>query len=165
MDGKIFCDKDFILSGYTRNYKKCKVCSEIIIGKSLRALASIYHPECFKCNLCNKMLENEQFTVNPQNKVLCLNDFHKMYSPKCGKCQDTIYPVEKTGILVRVEAMNHDFHVDCFACEICGQHLGGEDGSQCYPLSGLFMCKKCHVGCLHQEIRDRKQGDQTLSSY
>ena len=157
MDGKIFCSQDFLLSGHSRSQKTCKSCSEVIAGRSVQALASFYHPDCFKCSLCHTLLENDQFTVNTQNKVLCLPDFHKLYSPKCGKCEETIYPIEKTGILVRVRSMNQDFHLDCFVCEMCGQHLGGEDGSPCYPLSGVFLCKKCHVGCLHKEIIPRKR--------
>ena len=157
VDGKIFCKDDFILSGHSRTLKKCHGCSSPITGRCLQALSEFYHPYCFKCSICYKGLEADPFTINPTNKVMCLEDFHKLYSPKCAKCQDTIFPIENTGILVRVKASNRDFHLDCFCCEVCGERLGGEeDGAYCYPLSGIFMCKKCHVDCINDEEKNRE---------
>ena len=66
------------------------------------------------------------------------------------------------------KAMNQTFHVDCFACNICGCRLSDDPGERwthtpqelsavldakhcfrCYPLNGKALCSKCHVRKLH----------------
>ena len=155
MDGRIFCEKDYLLSGYSST-RQCKTCSGVITGPSVRLHDSHHHPACFTCSICHTRLDKE-CTMTPQKKVLCVKDYIKLYSPKCGKCGEIINPMENTRIVVRVQTSNQDFHLDCFSCEICGQQLGGEEGPACYPLSGLFMCKKCHVSCLNNEDTKKKK--------
>ena len=60
------------------------------------------------------------FTIDFDNKIYCVNDFHKIFAPKCAACGDGITPVEGTADTVRVVAMEKDFHVDCYICEVSG---------------------------------------------
>ena len=44
--------------------------------------------------------------------------FSRIFAPKCAACGEGITPVEGTSDTVRVVAMEKDFHVDCYVCEV-----------------------------------------------
>lgn len=44
--------------------------------------------------------------------------FSRIFAPKCAACGEGITPVEGTPDTVRVVAMEKDFHVDCYVCEV-----------------------------------------------
>ena len=51
--------------------------------------------------------------------------FYRIFAPKCNACGEGITPVEGTSDTVRVVAMEKDFHVDCYVCEV-GFHVISE---------------------------------------
>ena len=52
---------------------------------------------------------------------------------------------QNTGETVRVVAMEKDFHVDCYVCELCEMQLTDEPDKRCYPLDDHLFCKQCHI--------------------
>ena len=51
-----------------------------------------WHPQCFQCTQCAKNLDpNDYYEKN--GKPYCKDDFHKLFSPKCGGCQTPITDV------------------------------------------------------------------------
>jgi len=40
----------------------------------------------------------------------------------------------------RIIAMDKDFHVACYKCEVCDEKFTNEEGHGCYPLDGRLLC-------------------------
>ncbi|CAG9770382.1 unnamed protein product [Ceutorhynchus assimilis] len=141
LDGRPYCEED-----YLNTLEKCCVCQKPILDRILRATGKPYHPGCFCCVVCGKSLDGIPFTVDATNRVHCIEDFHKMFAPRCWVCKQPIMPEAGEEETVRVVALDHSFHIQCYKCEDCGLVLSSEaEGRGCYPLDGHVLCKSCNA--------------------
>lgn len=155
LDGNPYCEED-----YLNTLEKCCVCQKPILDRILRATGKPYHPKCFCCVVCGKSLDGIPFTVDATNRIHCIEDFHKIFAPKCWVCKEPIMPEPGEMETVRVVALDHSFHIQCYKCEDCGLVLSSEaEGRGCYPLDGHVLCKSCNAKRVQQltnHMTDRK---------
>ncbi|XP_004444592.2 PDZ and LIM domain protein Zasp isoform X14 [Drosophila pseudoobscura] len=110
----------------------CSKCAGKIKGDCLNAIGKHFHPECFTCGQCGKVFGNRPFFLEDGN-AYCEADWNELFTTKCFACG---FPVEAGDRWV--EALNHNYHSQCFNCTYCKQNL---EGQSFYNKGGRPFCK------------------------
>jgi len=100
---------------YATNCPKCGK----TIGKNdemIQAIGFRYHPRCFTCETCNKMLGETPF-LEQGGKIYCPADHAKLFSSKCAGCGEVI-----TNSVVH--ALGKTWHENHLKCSHCGNVVG-----------------------------------------
>ncbi|XP_056153993.1 LIM domain-containing protein 1 [Lampris incognitus] len=108
----------FAYSGVHPSPEVCDSCGQLIVDMVLQALGKSYHSACFRCVICRQSLEGLPFTVDTDNKVYCVRDYHKMQAPRCAVCGLAIIPSEGSTESIRVVSFNRNYHVECYGSEV-----------------------------------------------
>ncbi|XP_076177185.1 PDZ and LIM domain protein Zasp [Ptiloglossa arizonensis] len=110
----------------------CSKCNNKIKGDCLNAIGKHFHPECFKCSYCGKLFGNSPFFLE-EGLPYCEADWNELFTTKCFACG---FPVEAGDRWV--EALNNNYHSQCFNCTMCKKNL---EGQSFYAKGGRPFCK------------------------
>ena len=129
-NSKICC-----LQCYKNSFASCCVqCSEIILdGKSIIYNEKKYHPDCFRCQQCKKIIDESKFHVE-NGKPCCIQRYVRDFAPRCEQCLKTI------DVGRSIISDQKTYHPDCFRCGQCDKILTDrkfdvENGKPC--------CRQC----------------------
>ncbi|XP_018392099.1 PREDICTED: PDZ and LIM domain protein Zasp isoform X4 [Cyphomyrmex costatus] len=110
----------------------CNKCNNKIKGDCLNAIGKHFHPECFNCAYCGKLFGNSPFFLE-EGLPYCEADWNELFTTKCFACG---FPVEVGDRWV--EALNNNYHSQCFNCTMCKKNL---EGQSFYAKGGRPFCK------------------------
>jgi hypothetical protein len=102
----------------------CHICGRPLESEVVRALGSLFHPQCFRCSRCDSQLRGDTFALGPNDKPLCRacrDIVQRAGRPTCAACGQLIE--DDTAVV----AADLRFHCNCFRCAgECGRPLEGE---------------------------------------
>jgi hypothetical protein len=128
-EGQLFCERD-----YEQYFApRCGKCGRSIIGEIVNALRETYHMDCFTCVQCHRPIGGGSFHTE-EGKIYCDKDWAAMFQTKCYGCQFPIEPGDRW-----VEALNQNWHSECFNCSTCQVNL---EGQSFFAKGGRPYCKK-----------------------
>ncbi|XP_055854469.1 LIM domain kinase 1 isoform X2 [Episyrphus balteatus] len=113
----------------------CSGClNQIAENEYKTALGQHWHPECFRCSVCDNQLSSWYFERN--GLLFCKDDYWTQFGQSCQQCNVIITgPVMVAG--------DHKFHPECFLCQHCGTYIGDGDTYALIERSKLF-CGHCY---------------------
>ncbi|XP_018564664.1 PDZ and LIM domain protein Zasp isoform X2 [Anoplophora glabripennis] len=126
--GQLYCE--FCFEQYLA--PPCAKCSGKIKGDCLKAIGKNFHPECFNCVYCGKLFGNSPFFLE-DGSPYCEADWNELFTTKCFACG---FPVEAGDRWV--EALNNNYHSQCFNCTMCKKNL---EGQSFFAKGGRPFCK------------------------
>uniref|UniRef100_A0A8C9SGV1 Actin binding LIM protein family member 2 n=1 Tax=Scleropages formosus TaxID=113540 RepID=A0A8C9SGV1_SCLFO len=108
--------------------------------QSLVALDKHWHLGCFKCRICNKVLNAEY--ISKDGVPYCEVDYHAMYGIQCENCKKYI-----TGRVL--EAGDKHYHPTCARCARCDQMFG--EGEEMYLQGSSIWHPPCRQAARMEE--------------
>ncbi|XP_068164133.1 actin-binding LIM protein 2 isoform X6 [Antennarius striatus] len=113
--------------------------------QSLVALDKHWHLGCFKCKVCNKVLNAEY--ISKDGIPFCEMDYHAMFGIQCESCKKYI-----TGKVL--EAGEKHYHPSCARCARCEQMFA--EGEEMYLQGSSIWHPPCRQAA-KQEEKSKKQ--------
>ncbi|KAK1221531.1 hypothetical protein PQX77_015650 [Marasmius sp. AFHP31] len=97
----------------------CGGCHSSIVGRIVAAMGMKWHPGCFRCCVCDELLEHVSSYEGKDGRPYCHLDYHDAYAPRCYHCKTPI--VEERFISLDDAALGkRTYHEQHFFCSECG---------------------------------------------
>ncbi|MBW0502961.1 hypothetical protein O181_042676 [Austropuccinia psidii MF-1] len=114
----------------------CAKCGQSMTGQFVRALGTVYHLDCFRCQDCGKVVASKFFPVDQTQDgksqyPLCETDYFRRLGLICAQCGGALRGSYIT-------ALDMKFHVEHFTCSVCPTVFGPQDSY--YEHSGQVYC-------------------------
>ncbi|CAF1116215.1 unnamed protein product, partial [Rotaria sordida] len=115
---------------------QCSQCLKpISTDKILTCDTKKYHPDCFRCDQCNRSLADEKDLYEYNSKPCCYQCYNQRTAPECAKCHKLI----SVGKILKWN--ENKYHEDCFRCHQCNKSLG--DASNFCKHDSKPFCSEC----------------------
>ncbi|XP_076856060.1 actin-binding LIM protein 2 isoform X13 [Brachyhypopomus gauderio] len=122
--------------------------------QSLVALEKHWHLGCFKCKVCNKVLNAEY--ISKDGIPYCEMDYHAMYGIQCENCKQYI-----TGKVL--EAGEKHYHPTCARCVRCDQMFG--EGEEMYLQGSSIWHPPCRQAArLEEKTKVTRASSESITS-
>ncbi|XP_061922197.1 actin-binding LIM protein 2 [Entelurus aequoreus] len=118
----------------------CGCGKEFTNEQSLVALDKHWHLGCFKCKVCNKVLNAEY--ISKDGIPYCEMDYHAMFGIQCESCKKYI-----TGKVL--EAGEKHYHPSCARCARCEQMFA--EGEEMYLQGSCIWHPPCRQAAKQEE--------------
>ncbi|KAF8552092.1 LIM-domain-containing protein [Imleria badia] len=100
------------------NGLSCGGCNGPIVGRIVSAMGQRWHPNCFKCTICNELLEHVS-SYEHDGRPYCHLDYHETFAPRCFHCKTAI--IDERFITLDDPALGkRTYHEQHFFCAECG---------------------------------------------
>ncbi|GJN89320.1 hypothetical protein Rhopal_002300-T1 [Rhodotorula paludigena] len=114
----------------------CAKCELPMTGQFVRALGTVYHLDCFRCQDCSKIVAAKFFPIDApdgsgRQLPLCETDYFRRLNLLCSKCGQALRGSYIT-------ALDMKFHVEHFTCSVCPTVFGPQDSY--YEHAGSVYC-------------------------
>ncbi|GAA6058086.1 hypothetical protein JCM3770_001105 [Rhodotorula araucariae] len=114
----------------------CAKCELPMTGQFVRALGTVYHLDCFRCQDCNKVVAAKFFPIDApdgggRQVPLCETDYFRRLGLLCHQCGKALRGSYIT-------ALDMKFHVEHFTCSVCPTVFGPQDSY--YEHGGSVYC-------------------------
>lgn len=96
----------------------CGGCQGPIVGRIVSAMGTRWHPGCFRCCVCNELLEYVS-SYEHAGRPYCHFDYHENFAPRCYHCKTAIVD-ERFITLDDAELGTRTYHEPHFFCSECG---------------------------------------------
>jgi len=117
--------------------KECWQCYKPLAKTVMHAIDHKWHPECFTCFTCWSVFGPEVAVTLVDDRPFC--------NQECAEGR-TCHGCKKLILGDVAEALGKKWHDDCFNCEKCQKHLGGD----CFVIRSdkptLPLCELCGAG-------------------
>lgn len=105
----------------------CGGCKGSIVGRIVSAMGIRWHPGCFRCTICNELLEHVS-SFEHEGKPYCHLDYHETFAPRCFHCKTAI--VDERFITLDDPALGkRTYHEQHFFCSECGDPFLAPSGT------------------------------------
>ncbi|XP_051522427.1 actin-binding LIM protein 2-like isoform X6 [Myxocyprinus asiaticus] len=122
--------------------------------QSLVALDKHWHLGCFKCKVCNKVLNAEY--ISKDGIPYCEADYHAMFGIQCDTCKKYI-----TGKVL--EAGEKHYHPTCARCARCEQMFG--EGEEMYLQGSSIWHPPCrHAARMEEKSKVTRTSSESITS-
>jgi len=122
----------------------------------LKAMGKTFHPECFVCAYCGKIFANSPFYLE-DGLPYCEEDWNELFTTKCVSCG---FPIEAGDRWV--EALNNNYHSQCFNCTLCKKNL---EGKGFFVKAGKPFCKShARMGIWNQSSKIQEKNVHTTET-
>jgi len=119
-------------------------------------MGKTFHPECFVCAYCGKIFANSPFYLE-DGLPYCEEDWNELFTTKCVSCG---FPIEAGDRWV--EALNNNYHSQCFNCTLCKKNL---EGKGFFVKAGKPFCKShARMGIWNQSSKIQEKNVHTTET-
>ncbi|KAL5271797.1 hypothetical protein ACHWQZ_G000108 [Mnemiopsis leidyi] len=131
-EGRPICETCRSKTQASARLSTCKGCNKDITGRSVVAMDSDWHVDCFACYYCKAPLAGEYMVKD--GHPYCEADYLNLFGQKCKICDQFI-----VGRVLQAGGVS--YHNSCLRCQVCSNSFA--EGQEIFTQDGIFWHTEC----------------------